>query len=84
MKETLKPADFERVAVSLAEAEQCIERYELADGITFNAELEMEHIEGKRGELGLNDICATKNDAAELVSDNETGEREAPDNEQDK
>lgn len=84
MKETLKPADFERVAVSLAEAEQCIERYELADGITFNAELEMEHIEDKRGELGLDDICAAKNNEAELVSDNETGEREAPDNEQDK
>lgn len=84
MKETLKPADFERVAVSLAEAEQCIERYELADGITFNAELEMEHIEGKRGELGLDDIRAAKSEEAELVSDNETGEREAPDNEQDK
>lgn len=84
MKETLKPADFERVAVSLAEAEQCIERYELAGGITFNEELEMEHIEGKRGELGLDDICAAKSEEAELVSDNETGEREAPDNEQDK
>lgn len=31
MKETLAPADMERVASSLAEAEQCIERYELAD-----------------------------------------------------
>lgn len=66
MKETLKPADLERVAASLAEAEQCIERYELADGIAFNAELEMEHIDG---EHGLDDLCAVKSEEADLVAD---------------
>lgn len=81
VKETLKPADLERVAASLAEAEQCIERYELADGITFNAELEMEHIEGKRGELGLDDICAAKNEEADLISDGDEVSRVGIENE---
>lgn len=84
MKETLAPADMERVASSLAEAEQCIERYELADGITFNAELEMEKIDCERGEQGLDDICDAKSEEADLVEDTAMGEREAPDNEQDK
>lgn len=52
MKETLKRADFERVASSLAESEQCIERYELADGISFNAELEVENIDRRPGQAG--------------------------------
>lgn len=69
MKETLKPADLEKVAVSLAEAEQCIERDDLAAGIAFNAGLEMGHIEGKRGEQGLDDICAAKSEEADLISD---------------
>lgn len=84
MKETLAPADMERVASSLAEAEQCIERYELADGITFNAELEMEKIDCERGEQGLDHICDAKSEEADLVEDTAMGEREAPDNEQDK
>lgn len=84
MKETLAPADMERVAFSLAEAEQCIERYELADGITFNAELEMEKIDCERGEQSLDDICDAKSEEADLVADTAMGEREAPDNEQDK
>lgn len=84
MKETLKPADFERVASSLAEAEQCIERYELADGITFNAELEVEKIDGELSGRGLDEICDAKSEEAELVANGATGEREAPDNEQDK
>lgn len=81
---TLAPADMERVASGLAEAEQCIERYELADGITFNAELEMEKIDCERGEQGLDDICDAKSEEADLVADSAMGEREAPDNEQDK
>lgn len=84
MKETLKPVDMERVASSLADAEQCIERYELADGITFNAELEVENIDLKQGEQGLEDICDAKSEEAGLVADSAMGEREAPDNEQDK
>lgn len=84
MKETLKPADMERVASGLAEAEQCIERYELVDGITFNAELEVEKIDRKQDEQGLDDICDAKSEEADLVADTAMGEREAPDNEQDK
>lgn len=84
MKEALKPADMERVASSLADAEQCIERYELADGITFNAELEVENIDLKQGGQGLDDLCDAKSEEAELVADSATDEREAPDNEQDK
>ena len=41
IKETLKPADFERVASNLADSEQRIKRYELADGIAANVELEL-------------------------------------------
>lgn len=81
MKETLALADMERVASSLAEAEQCIERYELVDGITFAAELEMEHIEGKRGELGLDDICAAKSEEADLISEGDEVERVGIENE---
>lgn len=84
MKETLKPADLERIASNLADAEQCIERYELADGIAYNANLEMWRIKFKQDDQGLDDICDAKSEEAELVLDNETGEREAPDNEQDK
>lgn len=84
MKETLKPADMERVASSLAEAEQCIERNELADGITFNAELEVEKIDRKQDEQGLDDICEAKSKEAELVAGSAMDEREVPDNEQDK
>lgn len=84
MKETLKPADLERIASNLADAEQCIERYELADGIVYNADLEMWRNKFKLDDQGLDDICVAKSEEAELVSDNETGEREAPDNEQDK
>lgn len=84
MKETLKPADLERIASNLADAEQCIERYELADGIAYNADLEMWRNKFKQDDQGLDDICDAKSEEAELVSDNETGEREAPDNEQDK
>lgn len=84
MKETLAPADMERVASSLAEAEQCIERYELADGITFNAELEVEKIDRKQDEQGLDDICEAKSEEAELVAGSAMDEREVPDKEQDK
>lgn len=84
MKETLKPADFERVASSLADAEQCIERYELADGITFNAELEVEKIDLKQGEQGLDDICEAKSEEADLVADGSAVEYGAVSNEQSK
>lgn len=84
MKETLKPADMERVASGLAEAEQCIERYELVDGITFNAELEVEKIDCKQDEQGLDDICEAKSEEAELVAGSAMDEREVPDKEQDK
>lgn len=84
MKETLKPADMERVASGLAEAEQCIERYELADGITFNAELEVEKIDRKQDEQCLDDICEAKSEEAELVAGSAMDEREVPDKEQDK
>lgn len=84
MNKALKPADMERVASNLADAEQCIERYELADDIKFNAELEVEKIDLKQDERGLDNLCDTKSEEAELFADNATGEREAPDNEQDK
>lgn len=84
MKETLKPADMERIASNLADAEQCVERYELADGITFNAELEVENIDLKQGGQGLDDLCDAKSEEVELVADSAMGDREAPDNEQDK
>lgn len=84
MKETLKPADMERIASNLADAEQCVERYELADGITFNAELEVENIGLKQGGQGLDDLCDAKSEEVELVADSAMGDREAPDNEQDK
>lgn len=84
MKETLAPADMERVASSLAEAEQCIKRYELAGGITFNAELEVEKIDRKQDEQGLDGICEAKSEEAELVAGSAMDEREVPDNEQDK
>lgn len=84
MKETLKPADMERVASGLAEAEQCIERYELADGITFKAELEVEKIDRKQDEQGLDDICEAKSEEAELVAGSAMDERKVPDNIQDK
>ena len=84
MKETLKPADMERVASNLAEAEQCIERYELADGITFNAELEVEKIDLKQGEQGLDAICDAKSEEADLVADGSAVEYGAASNEQSK
>lgn len=84
MKEAFKPADMERIALNVAEAEQCIDRDELADGITFNAELEMEKIDLKQGEQGLDDLCDAKSEEADLFADNAIGEREVPDNEQDK
>lgn len=84
MKETLKPADMERIASNLADAEQCVERYELADDITFNAELEVENIDLKQGGQSLDDLCDAKSEEAELVADSATDEREVPDNEQDK
>lgn len=84
MKEALKPADMERLASDLAEAEQCIERYELVDGITFNAELEVEKMDRKQDEQGLKDICEAKSKEAELVAGGAMDEREVPDNEQDK
>lgn len=84
MKETLKPADLERIASNLADAEQCIERYEFADGIAYNADFEMWRNKFKQDDQGLDHICDAKSEEVELVSANETGEREAPDNEQDK
>lgn len=81
MKETLKPADLEKVAASLAEAEQCIEREVLAAGIAFNAGLEMGYIEGKQGEQGLNDICSAKSEEAALISDGNEVERVGIENE---
>lgn len=69
MKETLKPADMERIASNLADAEQCVERYELADGIKFNAELEVENIDLKQGGQGLDDLCDAKSEEADLISD---------------
>ena len=84
MKDTLKPADMERVASNLAEAEQCIERYELADGITFNAELEVEKIDLKQGEQGLDAICDAKSEEADLVADGSAVEYGAASSEQSK
>lgn len=84
MKETLKPADFERVASSLAESEQCIERYELADGISFNAELEVENIDRRQGMQGLEDICDMKSEEAELVAHGSAVEYGAASNERSK
>lgn len=84
MKETLKPADMERIASNLADAEQCIERYELADGITFNAELEVEKNDLKQGGQGLDDLCDAKSEEAELVAGGSEVEYGAASNEQSK
>lgn len=84
MKETLKPGDLERIASNLADAEQCIERYELVDGITFNAELEVEKIDLKQGEQGLDDIYDLKNEEASLVANGSEVEYGAASNEQSK
>ena len=84
MKETLKPADMERIASNLADAEQCIERYELADGITFNAELEVEKNDLKQGGQGLDDLCDAKSEEAEFVADGSEVEYGAASNEQSK
>lgn len=67
MKEALKPADMERIASSLAEAEQRIDRDELADGIAYNMDLEMWKIKFKQDEQGLDDICDAKSEEADLV-----------------
>ena len=74
-------SSLEKVAVSLAEAEQRIERDDLAAGIAFNAGLEMGCIEGKRGEQGLDDICAAKSEEAALVSDGDEVSRDGIENE---
>lgn len=84
MKETLAPADMERIASNLADAEQCIERYELADGIADNLDLEMWRIKFKQDDQSLDDVCNAKSEEAELVADSATADCEAPDNEQDK
>lgn len=84
MKETLKPGDLERIASNLADAEQCIERYELVDGITLNAELEVEKIDLKQGEQGLDDIYDLKNEEASLVANGSEVEYGAASNEQSK
>lgn len=84
MKEALRPADMERIASSLADAEQCIERYELADGIAFNAELEVENIDRRQDGQGLDDICDAKSEEAELVADDSAAEYGAASNEQSK
>lgn len=84
MKEAFKPADMERIASNLADAEQCIERYELADGLADHVGLEMWRIKFKQDEQGLDNLCDAKSEEAELVTDSAMGEREAPDNEQDK
>lgn len=84
MKETLAPADMERIASNLADAEQCIERYELADGIADNLDLEMWRIKFKQDDQSLDDVCNAKSEEAELVADSATADCEAPDNDQDK
>ena len=84
MKETLKPADLERITSNLADAEQYIERYEFADGITFNAELKVEKIDLKQGEQGLDDIYDLKNEEASLVANGSEVEYGAASNEQSK
>lgn len=84
MKETLAPVDMERIASNLADAEQCIERYELADGITHNAELEVEIIDLKQGGQGLDDLCDAKSEEAELIADGSEVEYSAASNEQSK
>lgn len=84
MKETLAPADMERVASSLADAEQCIERYELADGIAYNVDLEMWRNKFKQDEQGLDVLCDAKSEEADLVADDSAVEYGAASNEQSK
>lgn len=84
MKETLKPADMERVASNLADAEQCIERYELANGIASNVELELWRIRLRQGEQGLEDICDAKSEEANLLADSSAVEYGVASNEQSK
>lgn len=84
MKEALTPADMERIASSLAEAEQCIERYELADGIEYNITLELWRIKLRQDVQGLDDICDAKSEEAELVADDSAVEYGAASNEQSK
>lgn len=84
MKEALKPADMERVASNLANAEQCIGRYELADGIAYNMDLEMWRIKFNQDEQGLDEICDAKSEEAVLAADGSVVEYGAASNEQSK
>lgn len=84
IKETLKPADFERVASNLADSVQSIKRNELADGIASNIALELWRIKLRQDAQGLDDICDAKSEEAELVADDSAVEYGAASNEQSK
>ena len=83
-KEKLKPADFERIASNTADSEQCIKRYELADGIASNVNLELWRINLRQDVQGLDDICDAKSEEAELAADDSAVEYGAASNEQSK
>ena len=84
IKETLKPADFERIASNLADSEQCIKRHGLVDGILSNIELELWRTNLRQDAQGLDDICDAKSEEAELVADDSAVEYGAASNEQSK
>lgn len=84
IKETLKPADFERIASNLADSEQCIKRHGLVDGILSNIELELWRTNLRQDVQGLDDICDAKSEEAELAADDSAVEYGAASNEQSK
>ena len=84
IKETLEPADFERIASNLADSEQCIKRHGLVDGILSNIELELWRTNLRQDVQGLDDICDAKSEEAELAADDSAVEYSASSNEQSK
>ena len=54
---------------------------DLVDGIAFNAELEVENIDLKQDEQGLDDICEAESEEVNLVADGSVVEYGAASNE---
>lgn len=57
---------------------------DLVDSIAFNAELEVENIDLKQEEQGLDDICEAESEEVDLVADGSAVEYGAASNEQSK
>lgn len=74
---------IEAFAVEL-DSQLSTEDYRGGESITFNAELEVEKIDLKQGEQGLDDIYDLKNEEASLVANGSEVEYGAASNEQSK